>query len=366
MTSCKKCGGWLNPESNFCPKCGAPADSAETESKEPGQNAVSGETDGTKAEESKQTEPGSPPSENSKTEEKTKKSYALPIIITGICVIVVGIIAAAVLLYSGYRKNNPVPETTAAANAETQADGSAVSSEISQTPLEDLILLTGNEIIEKIDYAYQLREKYQGQNFHTIYYSKYGLEFVFNESGSGVINLFSTPAAGLCSGKGFKIFGGDLEIGAAYTEYEKYLGVIFGDLGFNPDDGKFSVSVSYKGLSYNITVDENDRKSVKSVEVKSKEFKPAETAAATSAPAAASTEAPPEIFTYDFMGYAYVKTKGDNLNLRKGPSTGSAVILSMPNGAEVEVYGYSANWYYVCYQSTYGYVSRSYISWPYY
>ena len=56
-----------------------------------------------------------------------------------------------------------------------------------------------------------------------------------------------------------------------------------------------------------------------------------------------------------------VTTDGSNLNIRKFPSTDSAVIGSIPNGAKVSVYGQTGNWYVVKYDSTEGYSFADYI-----
>ena len=73
----------------------------------------------------------------------------------------------------------------------------------------------------------------------------------------------------------------------------------------------------------------------------------------------------------DYFGIPFVEatpvrrgvvfTDGSNLNIRKFPSTSSAVIGSIPNGATVNVYGSTGNWYVVKYQSTVGYSAQDYI-----
>lgn len=50
------------------------------------------------------------------------------------------------------------------------------------------------------------------------------------------------------------------------------------------------------------------------------------------------------------------------LNLRSRPSTQSAVIANIPNGASVQVYGRYENWYVVRYGDYVGYASADYIS----
>lgn len=57
-----------------------------------------------------------------------------------------------------------------------------------------------------------------------------------------------------------------------------------------------------------------------------------------------------------------VATDGSNLNIRKYPSTDSAVIGSIPNGASVSVYGRTGNWYVVKYDSVEGYSYADYIT----
>ena len=50
------------------------------------------------------------------------------------------------------------------------------------------------------------------------------------------------------------------------------------------------------------------------------------------------------------------------LNLRSRPSTQSAVIANIPNGASVQVYGRYENWYVVRYGDYVGYASADYIN----
>lgn len=57
-----------------------------------------------------------------------------------------------------------------------------------------------------------------------------------------------------------------------------------------------------------------------------------------------------------------VTTDGSNLNLRKFPSTAGAIILSMPNGSPVTIYGQTDNWYVVGYGTHIGYASSDFIT----
>ena len=52
-----------------------------------------------------------------------------------------------------------------------------------------------------------------------------------------------------------------------------------------------------------------------------------------------------------------------NLNLREGPSTADAIILTMPNGSEVEAIEETPtnNWYHVVFQGQEGWASGSYL-----
>lgn len=52
----------------------------------------------------------------------------------------------------------------------------------------------------------------------------------------------------------------------------------------------------------------------------------------------------------------------ENLNLRLGPSTKDAIILTIKKGDSIEVLNYSGSWAYVKYNNKYGYVSRQYIA----
>ncbi|MDR0919362.1 MAG: N-acetylmuramoyl-L-alanine amidase [Oscillospiraceae bacterium] len=57
----------------------------------------------------------------------------------------------------------------------------------------------------------------------------------------------------------------------------------------------------------------------------------------------------------------WVNTDGSGLNLRAKPSTDSAILTSIPDGAEVRVYGSVGDWYTVSYNWQNGYVYKSYI-----
>lgn len=56
-----------------------------------------------------------------------------------------------------------------------------------------------------------------------------------------------------------------------------------------------------------------------------------------------------------------VVTDGSGLNLRNFPNSNSRVLASIPNGAEVTVYGTVGNWYVVTWNNQAGYVSSNYI-----
>lgn len=56
-----------------------------------------------------------------------------------------------------------------------------------------------------------------------------------------------------------------------------------------------------------------------------------------------------------------VETDGSGLNLRSYPSTYSDIITSIPNNAEVTIYGNVNNWYVISYNGMIGYVSGDYI-----
>ena len=56
-----------------------------------------------------------------------------------------------------------------------------------------------------------------------------------------------------------------------------------------------------------------------------------------------------------------VATNGSNLNIRYNPSTESAIVGSIPNGAEVVVYANIPDWAVVGYGETVGYVSSRYL-----
>ncbi|GHU53841.1 hypothetical protein FACS1894132_07210 [Clostridia bacterium] len=57
----------------------------------------------------------------------------------------------------------------------------------------------------------------------------------------------------------------------------------------------------------------------------------------------------------------WVNTDGSGLNLRARPSTSSEIITSIPDGAEVKVYGESDGWYVVSYNWQNGYVSKNFV-----
>lgn len=56
-----------------------------------------------------------------------------------------------------------------------------------------------------------------------------------------------------------------------------------------------------------------------------------------------------------------VVTDGSNLNIRAFPTVQSRVIGSIPNGAAVNVYGLTGNWYVIKYMNTTGYASADFI-----
>ena len=56
-----------------------------------------------------------------------------------------------------------------------------------------------------------------------------------------------------------------------------------------------------------------------------------------------------------------VALQSGNLNIRKYPSTGGAVIGSVPNGAVLTVLGSWNNWYTINYNGTVGYAYADYI-----
>lgn len=56
-----------------------------------------------------------------------------------------------------------------------------------------------------------------------------------------------------------------------------------------------------------------------------------------------------------------VRTKGGNLNIRRKPTTDSEIIGQIPNGAQVQIFGETGNWYVAQYGSVTGYVFGDYI-----
>lgn len=79
--------------------------------------------------------------------------------------------------------------------------------------------------------------------------------------------------------------------------------------------------------------------------------------AATSSPSATETE--PDV---KVKGKGTVKTKGSNLNVRKGPGTKYSIMGKYKNKASVILTGYKNGWYQVDYNGKTGYVSGNYIS----
>lgn len=72
-------------------------------------------------------------------------------------------------------------------------------------------------------------------------------------------------------------------------------------------------------------------------------------------------------FNANQFGYGgIVVTENDPLNLRVAPSSNSEVIIEMPKGSDVGIFGYNNDWYYVCYTQSgityYGYASRNFIA----
>lgn len=72
-------------------------------------------------------------------------------------------------------------------------------------------------------------------------------------------------------------------------------------------------------------------------------------------------------FNDNQFGYGgTVVTENDPLNLRAAPSSNSEVIIQMPKGANVFIFGYNNDWYYVCYKKNgvtyYGYASCQFIA----
>lgn len=66
--------------------------------------------------------------------------------------------------------------------------------------------------------------------------------------------------------------------------------------------------------------------------------------------------------TYLAAPTALVRYTTDVLNLRMGPSTGYAIILSMPKGSKVEMLSAADGWAKVVYNGTTGYASTSYLT----
>ena len=58
---------------------------------------------------------------------------------------------------------------------------------------------------------------------------------------------------------------------------------------------------------------------------------------------------------------ATVKTSGSPLNLRAYPDTDAAIYLTIPNGAQVELYGETDGWYTVGYDGTIGFAAKPYL-----
>lgn len=57
-----------------------------------------------------------------------------------------------------------------------------------------------------------------------------------------------------------------------------------------------------------------------------------------------------------------VRTDGSNLNIRRYPSADSTIIGKIPNGAQVNIYGDTDNWYVVKYNETTGYSAMDFIT----
>ena len=83
------------------------------------------------------------------------------------------------------------------------------------------------------------------------------------------------------------------------------------------------------------------------------------TPTAAPAPTPAPTQAPGNGNT---VMNALVTTSGGTLNLREQPSTGSRVILLMPNASSVTVYSRGADWCEVSFQGTKGYVMTKFLT----
>ena len=87
--------------------------------------------------------------------------------------------------------------------------------------------------------------------------------------------------------------------------------------------------------------------------------------AATTAPTAAPTPAPAPTQTptiYNTVTQALVTTSGGTLNLREQPSSGSRVILLIPNASSVTVYSRGTDWCEVSFQGARGYVMTRFLT----
>jgi len=62
------------------------------------------------------------------------------------------------------------------------------------------------------------------------------------------------------------------------------------------------------------------------------------------------------------LGTGKVNMKSGNLNIRDIPSAKGKVLVKIPNGTSVDIYGTSSDWYEVFYKGVYGYASREFIS----
>ena len=61
------------------------------------------------------------------------------------------------------------------------------------------------------------------------------------------------------------------------------------------------------------------------------------------------------------IGYGQVDAGGSTLNLRSGPSTSSAKLASLPDGATFQIIGVDGSWYKISYNGQTGYVSSEYV-----
>lgn len=72
------------------------------------------------------------------------------------------------------------------------------------------------------------------------------------------------------------------------------------------------------------------------------------------------------VILQDVKLYGAITTNSDPLSLRTKPDSNADIILTMPKGSKVEIYGYNDTWYYVSYNegniNYYGYASRDYIT----